>query len=304
MLGQSSIHCFRRWPPGSANALCSSLPYLMSTTFQPRFSNRPAIFMNRRSETTEFEALAVVVDHPPAVFEAVLPVFQERLVHVALVDLGIAHERHHAPLGPTRAPALGVHVVLHQAGEARGGDAETHRARGEVHVIGVLRARGIGLGAAEGAEALELVQRLVAEQVLDGVEHRARVRLDRHAVLGPQDVEVERRHQRDERGRGCLVSADLEAVAAVHLVVGVVDHVGGEPQHLALELAQDVQGGGVPRDHARAFHQCGPPELPLVSTSRPAALSLPTVSSRCARSRVSITTSSSAPFAGRSVKTR
>jgi hypothetical protein len=30
-----------------------SLPYLMSTTFQPRFSNSAAIFMNSRSETTE-----------------------------------------------------------------------------------------------------------------------------------------------------------------------------------------------------------------------------------------------------------
>ena len=53
MLGQSSIHALRRWPPGSAKARCSSLPYLMSTTFQPRFSNSAAIFMNSRSETTK-----------------------------------------------------------------------------------------------------------------------------------------------------------------------------------------------------------------------------------------------------------
>ena len=65
------------------------------------------------------EALAVVVDDPPAVLEAVLPVFEQRLVHVAFVDLGIAHDADHAALAPIRAPALGVHVVLHQAGKAR-----------------------------------------------------------------------------------------------------------------------------------------------------------------------------------------
>ena len=142
------------------------------------------------------------------------------------------------PLGQFGAPALGVHVVLHQAGKARLGDAEADRAGREVDVGLVLGARGIGLRAAEGAEVLQLVERLVAEQVLDGVEHRARVRLDRHAVLRPQDVEIERRHQRDERGGGGLVPAHLQPVAAVHLVVGVMDHVGRQPEHLALELAQ------------------------------------------------------------------
>ena len=42
---------------------------------------------------------------------------------------------------------------------------------------------GIGLRAAERAEALQLLARLAAEQVLDGVEDRAGVRLDRDAVL-------------------------------------------------------------------------------------------------------------------------
>ena len=90
----------RRWPPGSANARCSSLPYLMSTTFQPRFSNRRRHLHEQAVRHHRVEALAVVVDHPPAVLEAVLPVFEQRLVDVALVDLGIAHQRDHAPLGP------------------------------------------------------------------------------------------------------------------------------------------------------------------------------------------------------------
>ena len=251
------------------------------------------------------EALAVVVDDPPAVFQAVLPVFQQRLVHVAFVDLGIAHDPDHAALGPVGAPALGVHVVLHQAGKARLGNPEADRASREVDVGLVLGARGIGLGAAEGTEVLQLVQRLVAEQVLNGVEHRTGVRLDGHPVLGPQDVEIERGHQRDERGRRGLMPAHLEPVAAIDLVVGVMDHVARQPEHLALELAQHLQRcGRLPRQHARTFHQRVPPGLLRTSTSKPAASRHATVSFRWSRSRVSMTTSSSAALAGRSEKMR
>ena len=42
------------------------------------------------------EALAVVVDHPPEVPHVVLPAFEQRLEDVALVELGVADERHHA----------------------------------------------------------------------------------------------------------------------------------------------------------------------------------------------------------------
>ena len=204
------------------------------------------------------EALAVVVDDPPAVLEPVLPVFEQCLVHVAFVDLGIAHDADHAALGPIRAPALGVHVVLHQAGKAGLGDPEAHRSRGEIDVSRILGARGIGLSTAEGAEILQLVEALVAEQVLDGMEHRAGMRLDGHAVLRPKDVEIERGHQRHERGRGGLVPTHLQPVAAIDLVVGMVDHVARQPEHLALELAQHVERRGrLPRQHARTFH-CQP----------------------------------------------
>ena len=97
---------------------CSSLPYLSSTTFQPRFSNSAGHLHEQPVRDHRVEALAVVVDDPPAVPEAVLPVFEQGLVDVALVELGIAHQRDHAALGPVAAPALGVHVVLHEAGKA------------------------------------------------------------------------------------------------------------------------------------------------------------------------------------------
>ena len=56
-----------------------------------------------------------------------------------------------------------------------------------------------------------LSRRLAAEQILDGVEHRAGVRLDRDPVLRPQHVEIERRHHRRDRGARRLVAADLQA---------------------------------------------------------------------------------------------
>ena len=289
---------------GLAEGVLQELAVLEENDLPAQVLEQPGQLHEQAVGDDRVEALAVVVDHPPAVVEPVLPILQQRLVDVALVELGIAHQRHHAPLRPIAAPALGVHVVLHQACETRHRHAKTHRAGGEVYVVGILGARRVRLGTAEAAEILQVVERLVAQEILDRVEHRAGVRLHRHPVLRPQDVEVERRHQRHQRGGGGLVTAHLEPVATIHLVVGVVDHVGGEPQHLALQLAQHVQRRGAWRSGRCTFHQCTPPALLRTSTASPAALSLPTVSSRWARSRVSITTSSSAPLAGRSVNTR
>jgi hypothetical protein len=47
----------------------------------------------------------------------------------------------------------------------------------------------------------------------------------------------------------------LEAVAAIHFMIGVMDHIAGDPQHLALQLAQNGEIGCFIRwDHAGAFH--------------------------------------------------
>jgi hypothetical protein len=59
------------------------------------------------------QALAVVVHHPPEVAHIVLPTFQQGLEHIALVQLGVAHQRHHAALAGLVVPR--PHVVLHQA---------------------------------------------------------------------------------------------------------------------------------------------------------------------------------------------
>ena len=141
------------------------------------------------------EALAVVVDHPPEVPHVVLPALQQGLEHVALVELGIAHQRDHPPRIPADHPLAGEIVP----GERRKHGlrrAEPDRAGREVDVVVVLGARGVGLGAAEAAEALQPLAALAAEQILDGVEDGRGVGLHGDPVLGPQHVEIERRHHR------------------------------------------------------------------------------------------------------------
>ena len=64
------------------------------------------------------------------------------------------------------------------------------------------------------------------------------MRLYRHPVLWPKDPEVERGHDRNQRGGGSLMSADLQPIGLLTKVIGVVNHIGREPEHLALELPE------------------------------------------------------------------
>ena len=191
------------------------------------------------------EALAVVVDDPPHVPHVVLPALEQRLEHVALVELGIAHERDHAARGAALGHhAVEPHIVLHERGEERVADAEPDRAGREIDLRLVLGARGIGLGAAERAKFLERLAALPAEKILDGVEDRRRVRLHREPILRPQRVEIERGHHGHRRRAARLMAADLEPVAVLAHMVRVMDRPGREPQHLALQGAQQREARG------------------------------------------------------------
>ena len=68
--------------------------------------------------------------------------------------------------------------------------------------------------------------------------------------------EVERRHDRRQRGRRGLVAADLHAVAAVAQMVGVVDRPGGEPEDLLLELGENRQARIGHRCHSSGVRRC------------------------------------------------
>ncbi len=189
------------------------------------------------------QTLAVVVDHPPDVADIVLPALEQGLEDVALVELGVAHDRDHAALGLALGQqAALMQEILSERGEQGHRRAQPDRARGEIDAVGVLGPRRIGLGAAEGPKPLELVPRLPPEQILDRVVHRARVRLDRDSVARPQHVHIEGGDQGRDRGAGRLMAADLEPVPARPDVVGVVDHPAGEPEHLLLERCEILVG--------------------------------------------------------------
>src|SRR4029077_458978 len=50
------------------------------------------------------EALAIVVDDPPAIAQALFPTFEDGLEDIAFVELGIADQRNHATFGSLQAP--------------------------------------------------------------------------------------------------------------------------------------------------------------------------------------------------------
>ncbi len=184
------------------------------------------------------QALAVVVDNPPGVAQAVLPAFQQRLEDIALVHLGVADQRDHAALGPVLHPAMRLDVVLHQRGEQCLRNTQAHRSRREIDVVGVLGSRRIGLRAFETAKIFQLLAGLVPEQILDGVKHRARMRLHRDPILRPQHREIQRRHDGGERRRRGLMAADLQTVDIGPDMIGVMDGPRRQPQHFACQRGQ------------------------------------------------------------------
>ncbi|MGY4291164.1 hypothetical protein ACVWXO_010430 [Bradyrhizobium sp. LM2.7] len=175
------------------------------TTSQPKLRTHGLELFPEPFAHDGIERLAVIVHDPPGVAQPVLPALGERLEDVAFVHLGIADQRNHPPFAAILHPAMRFDVVLHQRGEQRLRNAETDRAGREIDVVDILGARGIGLRALEAAKVLQLLTALPAEQILDGVEHRAGMRLHRDAILGPQHMKIQRRHDGGERSGRSLV---------------------------------------------------------------------------------------------------
>ena len=182
------------------------------------------------------EALAIVVDDPPRVAQAVLPSLKHRLGDVAFVEFCIAEKRNHPAFRRFRTPVFRADVILHKRRKQRLRDAEPDRSSGKIDAVGILGARGIGLCASICPELLQSFFRLAAKKILNGVEDRPSVRLHRDAVFGPQNRKIKRRHDGRRRGAGCLVTADLEPVVIVPQVIGVVDHPRRQPKNFAFKL--------------------------------------------------------------------
>ena len=185
------------------------------------------------------EALAVVIDDPPAVSQPALGAVEQGFVHVAFVELRVSEHGHHAAgrVCPGRQVMI-EDVVLHQRSEQRHGTPKADGPRGKIDVVRILRARGIALCSAISAECLQVLASLAPLQVLDRMEHRACMGLHGHPVLGPQDVEVQGRQQRHHGGRGSLVPPNLQTVQGRAEMVRMVNGPRRQPSHLALQRTQ------------------------------------------------------------------
>jgi hypothetical protein len=109
------------------------------------------------------------------------------------------------------------------------------------------------------------------------------VRLDRDAILRAQDMEVQRRHDRRQRGGRRLVAPDLQPVDIFADVVGVMDRPTRQPQHFFLERTESgqvfntdfrrlghihvPQGGGA-ADKINVRRAAAVAKVPLVSAPR------------------------------------
>ena len=110
--------------------------------------------------------------------------------------------------------------------------------------VGVLEPAGVALQAALLAQPPEVGGVEVAEEVVDGVQHRRGVRLDRHPVVALQLGEPQGGHDVDHRRARRLVPADLHPRCVRPPVVGGVDDGGGDPPHSLGHLPQGRGGVG------------------------------------------------------------
>jgi hypothetical protein len=199
------------------------------------------------------EALAIVVDDPPQVADVVLRALDDRFVDIALVELGITDQRDEAAAILLVQPAVRAQIILHQAGEERDRDAEPDGARREVDRDLVLGPARIGLRAAEAAEILQRLARLTAEQIMYGMKDRSAVRLHRDAIVGPERMEIERRHDRGHRRAARLMPADLQPVLVLADMVGMMNGPGRQPAQPLLERLQRFDVGGDGLQHPSAL---------------------------------------------------
>ena len=178
------------------------------------------------------ERLAVEVDDPQHLAQARDDRIDDRLPARALIELGVADQRHLPP--SARDIEVTGDVAMRERAPDRGGRPDPNRSGREVSRDRILEPARVALQPAELPQRRQVALVERPEQVLDRMQHRRRMRLDRHAVGVTQVVEVERGHDRNHRRRRRLVAADLYPGRGPPHAVGVVDDRGREPQDARL----------------------------------------------------------------------
>ena len=193
------------------------------------------------------EGLPVEVDNPDDLAQLTDARIDDGFPHGTLVELGVSDERILPSAKPTRGVCgkCGVDEAARHCAPNRCRRTDTHRSRRVVDGIGILGARRVGLQTTVRAQRRQILLVQLTEKVVDGVQHRRRVRLDRHSVACFELLEPQRGHDGDHRRARRLMTAHLETRRIGPDSVGVVDHRRRQPQH---PLGNVVQGFAPPGD--------------------------------------------------------
>ncbi len=184
------------------------------------------------------QALAIQVDDPEYVAELCRRDGRvgDRFPDVALVELGVADQRHVASTRPVVAGAeMRLGVAVGERGEQGRRRAEPDRAGRDIDRVRVLGPARVRLQTVEVAQLGQVAPIEVTQQVLDGVERGTGVGLDRHPIACSQPGEIERGQDGDNGGAARLVATHLGVVHVRTDVVRLVDDAGRQPEHPPLD---------------------------------------------------------------------
>ena len=129
-------------------------------------------------------------------------------------------------------------IILHETGKCGDGNTKADRAGRKIDRNAVFSPARIALRAAHRTKSLQLFKALIAEQIVDSMQHRPRMRLYRYLILRAQRMEIKRRHDRRHRGAACLMPADLQPITAFADMIGVVDDPRGKPAQPGVDRFQ------------------------------------------------------------------
>ena len=178
------------------------------------------------------QRLPVEVDHPHDVAQALGGRIGDRLPDVAFIEFGVTD---HGDVARGRSiPEVCIDVATRRGGKQGGRGPEPDRSGGEVDRVGVFCPGGIRLQAPLRPQRGQVGTVQIPHQVLNGMEDRGRMRLDRDAVVAVEVMQEECGHHADDRRTRGLVSPYFHTVDVGAFVVCVIDHAHREPEHAAL----------------------------------------------------------------------
>ena len=195
--------------------------------------------------------MPVEIDNPHDVAQALGGRIGDRLPDVAFIEFGVTDHGDVARRGSI--PEVCIDVATCRSGEQWGCGPEPDGSGGEVDRVGVFCPGGIRLQTPLRPQRRQIGAVQISHQVLDGMENRRSMRLDRDPVVAVEVMKEQCGHHADDRGTRGLVSPHFHTVDVGAFVVCVIDHAHREPEHAALNGLECAEFLGRRIDHA---HSC------------------------------------------------